>query len=549
MLRDFQITAKKSIESCLSNGCHAALMVMATGLGKTRTGLSIAHDFPGRVLWLAHRRELVTQPQREYQSVYGELPEIEMAEWHANKKLLYHKCHITIASIQTMIARIAGKKWNPKDFDLIVADEAHHYVSPRWKGCLDFFRNGNPDARFLGLTATPNRADEVALGTFFQEVPVNLDISWGIENGWLTPVDQRFVIIDDIDWSKCKGDSDLKERDVDMVMGQEKVLHGVAQAVVDSDKHTIVFTPRSSAHSLTGMARRCAEVINRYSGKQDAFWITEKTQLPVRDSLIRQFKNHDLKYFCNIEIAGEGFDCPATECVAVARPTKSSLMYRQFVGRGLRPLPGVVDGVATPDERRTAIANSDCARLLVLDFVGNSGQHKLCSMLDVLGGNYDDDVIAAATERAKAERRSVKVAELLEWSAKRAVEERQRQIAAQDRNRLVADVKYRTVAVDPFDVMGVTVGREPGYHAGRMPSDKMIGALKKFGVEPEKIAEMSWWKASALIKELCAAADAGEASFKMKRLLLRYGEPTNVSWEEASSKIDRIKENGWRPLR
>ena len=358
------------------------------------------------------------------------------------------------------------------------------------------------------------------------------------------------VPVDDIDWSQCKAiNGDLKERDVDAVMGQEKVLHGMAKAIVDAGKQTIVFTPRNSANNETGTVRRCTEVINRYSGKNDACYVTSKTEKYLRDALLKKFRDRDLRYVVNCEIILEGFDAPSTECIAIGRPTKSTSFYTQMIGRGLRPLPGVVDGLATPTERRAAIANSEGSRLLVLDFVGNSGNHKLCSVLDVLGGKYDDAVVAAAVERARQEHRAVKVAELLEYSEKKLLAERQRQISEHSRKRLTADVKYRMVKVDPFDLMAATCGREPGWHQGRLPSDKQRDALMRFGVEPEKIAEFSFWQAHQMMDTLINAAKEKKASYKQRKVLVKYGEPMDVSFAEASSRIDAIAKNGWQPLR
>lgn len=549
-LRDYQVDAYKAINATLQNGCHSALMVMATGLGKTETFLQIARDWPGRVLILAHRRELISQPRERYAKRYGEWPEMEMADWHASTKLLHDRCHVTVGSVQTMCSSKRLARWDPKSFDLAIVDEAHHAPCASYRKVIDHFRSGNPDLRILGATATPNRMDEVSLGQIFEEVPVNLGIDWGIANGWLVPVDQYFVPIDEIDWSRCKAENgDLKERDVDAVMGQEKVLHGMARAIVDANKQTIVFTPRASANSLTGVARRCSEIINRYTNSQEAFWVNASTETYVRDSLLSRFKDRELKFFCNIEIATEGFDAPSTECVAIGRPTKSTSFYCQMIGRGLRPLPGVVDGLATPEERRAAIANSDGPRLLVMDFVGNSGKHKLVSVLDVLGGNYEDSVLEAAKERARKSGRPCKVGELLDYSAKKALEERQRQLHANARKRLVADVSYRLVKVDPFDVMGVSCGREPGWHRGRLPSEKQVDALKRFGVEPEKIAEMSFWQAHRMMDELIRNSKEHRATYKQRRTLLRYGEPADVSFDEARQLIDAIAANGWRPIR
>ena len=554
-LRDYQVDAYNAINSTLQNGCKSALVVMATGLGKTETFLQVARDWPGRVLILAHRRELISQPRERYAKRYGEWPEMEMADWHASAKLLHDKCHVTVGSVQTMCSAKRLKKWDAKAFDLIIVDEAHHVPAHSYQRILDYFKSGNPDLRILGVTATPNRHDEVALGKHFNEVVINLDANWGIANGWLIPSDQYFVPVDGIDWSGCKKtEHDLTDRQVDNIMCQEKVLHGISKPVVDVGKQTIVFTSRNSANAVTGKVRLCCEIINRYSSEHrdrpnDAFWITKDTPSYTRDALLAKFRDGSLKYFVNCQIATEGFDAPCIDVVAIGRPTKSLSFYRQMIGRGMRPLPGVVDGLTTPEERRDAIARSACPRLLVMDFVGNDAGHQFVSAIDALGGKYDDTVVAAAVERAKHERRSVKISELLEYSEKKLLVERQHQLSEQSRKRLVADVKYRMVKVDPFDLMASTCGREPGWHQGRLPSDKQRDALLKFGVEPEKVAEFSFWQAHQMMDRLIEARKTNKASYKQRKILVKYGEPVDVTFEEARTRIDAIKANGWQPLR
>lgn len=557
-LRDYQIDASKAVRQSWSDGNRAVLSVMATGLGKTVFGLNEARDFPGRVLWLAHRQELVDQPCKQYARMFGEWPEVEMGRWKANKKLLNHKCHLVVGSPQTMLRR--KNKWHPKDFDLVIVDEAHHYVSTGWNGVVDHFMSGNSDCRALGLTATPKRTDEVALGKLFDDALEPLDAVWGIDNGWLKPIDEHMVHVEEINLSdlKVRDGADFSDRQLAMLLRQHGGHLKAAKPIIDTGKHTIVFVPPKSANDEHGMVRELSVALNAYCEERgqphQAFYVTCKTEEHIRESLLRQFRNGDLKYFVNVGIAGEGFDAPLIDCVASLRPTKSELVYRQMIGRGMRPLPGVVDGPTTPEERRAAIAESASPRLLVLDFVGNCGRHRTMTVVDALGGNYDDDIIKSSVEEARKAGRAVNVAKLLEWSAKKAVEEKQRQMSESARRKVTADVRYTLTKFDPFAVMGVVQEREPGWFRGQKPTDKQRDLLLRRGVEAERIAEFSKWQASKLIGELLAAQDRGEASYKQAKILLQFGELVVVNGQrrkfaEASAIITRIKDNGWRPLR
>src|SRR5262249_7704252 len=115
-----------------------------------------------------------------------------------------------------------------------------------------------------------------------------------------------------------------------------------------------------------------------------------------------RYKRGEFQFLCNCGLFLEGFDETRIANVVIARPTKSRALYAQMIGRGTRPLPGLVDeNWMEADDRKEAIAQSTKPRLLVLDFVGNSGRHKLVSCADILGGKCTDDVIEKATAAAR----------------------------------------------------------------------------------------------------------------------------------------------------
>jgi superfamily II DNA or RNA helicase len=134
---------------------------------------------------------------------------------------------------------------------------------------------------------------------------------------------------------------------------------------------------------------------NAYEAKVET--ILGHTDPFERLEIVKRLKEGSTQGLVNCGVATEGFDCPAVAVVAIARPTKSTSLYMQMIGRGTRPLPGVVDGPDTAEARREAIAASAKTVCTVLDFVGNSGNHKLISVADVLAG---DDVDARDLEQA-----------------------------------------------------------------------------------------------------------------------------------------------------
>jgi hypothetical protein len=214
-----------------------------------------------------------------------------------------------------------------------------------------------------------------------------------------------------------------------------------------------------------------------------------------------------------------------------------------MIGRGTRTLPGVIEGIGDPDGRRAAIAESDKPSLLALDFVGNAGKHKLIHVGDVLGGNFDDEVVARATEAARSASSRDERLDMLQAlrDAERILKEEKRR----QRARIVANTKVATKVINPFDVFDLAPKREPGWHVGRKPTEKQLAFLDRAGI-PTK--DLSFCKASQLISETIKRRDKKLCTFNQAKLLQRFGEPTDIGFEEASRRIDAIAKNHWKPL-
>src|SRR5688572_16216939 len=130
------------------------LVVKATGLGKTQLFGAVAKHWQGSVLIIAHRDELVDQARERLEQMTGEYVEIEQGSLRCNPST-----RIVIGSAQTLAKQNRLDALGKDRFSLVIADEAHHYVSPTWRRPMEFF-----NAKFLGVTATPDRGDEKALG-------------------------------------------------------------------------------------------------------------------------------------------------------------------------------------------------------------------------------------------------------------------------------------------------------------------------------------------------------------------------------------------------
>jgi superfamily II DNA or RNA helicase len=508
----------------------STLIVLPTGTGKSVVFAKILKrwlenkEHYGRVMILAHRKELIAQA-REHALSAGATCEIEMAGEYAKK------ADVVAASVQTLnagrdcftcdnvnsgdchtcggsgrVKRVT--RFDPRDFGLIITDEGHHGTAASYMDVYTWF-GSNPDNKRLFVTATPERADGEGLHNVCESVAYEMGLKAAIDEGWLCPIRQQFIEVDGLDLSRVStrqgdlADGELQrafigENDIE----QEKLLHAIAKPVLETaaGQQFIVFATGVEHATLLQAA------FNAYDGAKVEM-ILGSTDPFERVEIVKRLRNGTTQGLVNVGVATEGFDCPAVAVVAIARPTKSTSLYMQMIGRGTRPLPGVVDGPETPEERRAAIAASAKTSTIVMDFVGNSGNHKLVSVLDVLAGDdVDARDIAEAIRVTKAQAEPEDMQEALE-KAKQAREERERKAeemrqAKQSTYNKADRVQMRAVDVDLFDGGGFDAFRDytPEHHNDA--SVKQVAYLVKLGISPEKATTVSKRQAGAMIDKL-----------------------------------------------
>lgn len=539
-LRDYQHLAVRGSFDRLREG-QTTLIVLPTGCGKTVVFSEIIRYCVGRgkrAMVVAHREELIDQAASKIKAIAGIEPDKEMAEFRAPHG--FGKSKVVVASIQTLNSGVRLQRFDPTEFGLLVIDEAHHSTAASYITVITYFTHGNPACKVLGVTATPNRADEAALGQVFESVAFQYGILDAINGGYLVPIRQELIPVESIDLSRCRTTAgDLNGADLARELEAEEPLHGVVKPTVEiaGDRKTLLFAA-SIKH-----AHRMAEMIDQRYKPGTARVVTGTTPRDERKAMFAAYANRDFQFLVNVGVATEGFDDPGIEVVAVARPTKSTPLYTQMIGRGTRVLPGVIEGLTTAEDRRSAIAASGKPSMLVLDYVGNSGKHKLVHCADALGGEYPDEVVEEA-ERAMAESgEETDVVEALRQAEEKVEEEKKQaeeaaRASARQRRGIVADVKYGRQEVDPFEILDVRVGREPGWFKGKEPTAKMVAALHKFKIpNPES---MSFHQARRMLDECIERARTGKCTFAQARQLKKYGHDTDASFEQARVILDGI---------
>jgi type I site-specific restriction endonuclease len=260
-----------------------------------------------------------------------------------------------------------------------------------------------------------------------------------------------------------------------------------------------------------------------------------------------------LPVLVNCNCFSEGFDSPAVELVVQAKPTKSRSLYAQQIGRGTRPLPGIVDGLDNAEQRRGAIAASAKPLLTVLDFVGNSGRHKLMTSLDILGGKTRDDILEKAAKRLAKTGKAQRVADVIdeiEEEERQKADAARRDIEARKAN-LVAKVKFDHKFIDPFSAFGLTPVKMRGWDAGKVLSEKQRSLLAKQGFDPNMPAPQG----KQVIAEIFNRWNQKLCTAKQANVIRKYSHVLNhppldaskLSMKEASALIDTIAaKQGWR---
>ena len=559
-LRDYQ---QKAVDSVLAawKDHRSCVVVLPTGCGKTvvfaevirrRLAAEVKAEGKGEqrsAIILAHREELIRQAADKVSSITGQDTQIEMGPMKVTP--MFGKMPpVVVSTVQTQITgRI--KNFDPAEFATLVIDEAHHATSSSYRQCIEHYYQ-NPSCRLLGVTATPDRADETALGNVFETVAFEYSVTDAIRDGWLVPVKQKLVKVGSLDFSGISTTAgDLNQGELAEVLEDEQNLHSVAVPTLEicGNRRAIIFA------ASVKQAERLAEILNRGKSEelrvksdggttQDrAAWLCGKTDKGDRAQILKDFREGKIQFVVNVGVLTEGFDDAGVEVVVMARPTKSRALYAQMAGRATRPAAEVAGKLGTLDAeaRRKMIAESSKPSCLIIDFVGNSGRHKLVTTADILGGKDLDEDAEIAAEVKRRCTGSAEGLDMLEEIDKVKEEIKQRRFRdAQSRKFITATAKFTTFSVDPFDVFDLAASvRHPrsGIDTYRLSFKQRALLRERIKVNPDSISPS---EGKALIDEYFRRVTNKLATFAQTKLLRRHGIPVPMSFDEASRTISRL---------
>ena len=333
-----------------------AVLALSTGAGKSLIIAELARIARGRVLVLAHVKELVEQNHQKYESY-----DLKASIFSAGLGRKESEQQVVFASVQSIVNAL---QQFTQPFSLLVIDECHRVPEDKdssYQRVITHLQNMNSNLKILGLTATPYR---LGLGwiyqyhtrgqirsqqpRFFRDCIFDLPIRFLLEEKYLSEPKIMDMAVLGYDFSSIKpaATGRYREAELDLVIKKStRATPRIIEQVIETakDRHGVMIFASTVDH---------AQEIMGYLANESAALVIGNTPLAERAQIINAFKAQKIKYLVNVSVLTTGFDAPHVDLIAVLRPTESISLYQQIVGRGLRLSPG----------------KKDC---LVMEFTGN----------------------------------------------------------------------------------------------------------------------------------------------------------------------------------
>jgi len=342
--RNHQTEALKGITLARRRKQKRALVIMASGLGKTITAALDAQRYKrqhpnARFLFLCHQNDILEQAQREFARVFP-LDRYTMGFFHGRQKANAHEVDFLFASLQTM--RELRTVFNKKEFDYLIVDESHHSPAATYEPTIEYFK---PDFT-LALTATPERTDLDDIRRIYGQEVYNLPLEDALARGLLTRIDYRLVT-DEIAYEKILNTSVGKlsvkdinskffidKRDAEII----KIIRGHTQRI---KRPRVMIFCRTTLH--------CDRLALLIPGAVAVHSNMVRSEQKLR---LEQFRAGSRNIILTVDMFNEGIDVPEANVIVFLRSTAAPIVFYQQLGRGLREFQGK-------------------DKVLVLDFVGN----------------------------------------------------------------------------------------------------------------------------------------------------------------------------------
>lgn len=395
-LRPYQQEAVDATITHFRHHPEPAVIVLPTGAGKSLVIAELAKRARGRVLVLAHVKELVAQNHSKY-CAYG----LEADIFAAGLQQKQAQAKVVFGSVQSVVRHLDQFD---RAFSLLIIDECHRISDDKetqYQQIIQHLQQINPDLRLLGLTATPFRLGQGWIYRYhyhgmvrgeetclFRDCIYELPLRYMIKHHYLVPPVRLDMPIVQYDFSQLQANPAGLFREVDLdreLHKQRRVTPLIVQQMVQygADRKGVMIFAATVEHAK--------EVLGLLPAGEAAL-VSAETSAVQRDQFIADFKQQQLRYLVNVAVLTTGFDAPHVDMIAILRPTESVSLYQQIIGRGLRLAP----------------EKHDC---LILDYAGNAhdlfvpevGSHKpnsdnqpvqvfcpLCDFANLFWGTCDE---------------------------------------------------------------------------------------------------------------------------------------------------------------
>ncbi|KAI8089725.1 P-loop containing nucleoside triphosphate hydrolase protein [Halteromyces radiatus] len=405
LLREYQ---QRCITACLEKlkaGQKRQVVSLPVGSGKTVVMANLIPRVPNptkiatKTLVIAHRTELLDQAQRQIQRFN---PYLTVSVEQGRRKVDIETTDVVVASVQTL-GRAGSNRldnYDPALFKTIIIDEAHHAAASTYTRILDHFGVTHPDSSIFvwGCSATVRRHDGISLSNAFGDIAFHMDFMEMIESGWLSPlkittvetsVDLSHVGIQQYDFKQSELSQAVnvdKRNDIIVRSWCKYAQNETNEPTYRLRKATLVFAV-DIAHTMA--------LCNHFRKHgYEAEYLTSKTPTITRYNILDRFRKGEYPILVNCGILTEGTDIPSIDCILMARPTRSAVLFQQMFGRGMRLFP----------------SKSDC---LVIDFVDNFKRSGLVTFPTLMGLDpktviQDQDVLALEKKAAQVELQQIK---------------------------------------------------------------------------------------------------------------------------------------------
>jgi len=347
-LRPYQQTAVDNTINYFKKTAAPGVIVLPTGAGKSLVIAELAKIAKGRVLVLAHVKELVEQNHEKYESY-----NLKAGLYSAGLNRKESTGKVIFGSIQS-VARADNSFF--KDFTLLIIDECHRVSleeDTQYSIVIKKLRQNTPKIRIMGLTATPYRLGvgwiyqynyqgvlQTEEDRFFKQCVFELPLEYMIKNNYLTPPVKVDIPVTSYDFSELTQSGKMySTKEVEELLNQQKRLTPlIIKNIIDITESY----HRKGVMLFSSTVKHAKEILS-YLPEDQAMLIIGDTEDSKRDQIISDFKDKKFKYLVNVSVLTTGFDAPHVDVIAILRPTESVSLYQQIIGRGLRLDKGKTD--------------------------------------------------------------------------------------------------------------------------------------------------------------------------------------------------------------